>query len=119
MDRKSQIFAPTISVGGVRKPAKKQATAETCTNAMFKKVCDSMKNDIRPTLVKSFSYKYGEGVYNISDAKIKSIGKNKKHVAFLITGDPIMIDEKQDAGELSSNEKAEEDVEETVEESVK
>ncbi|ELA42206.1 uncharacterized protein VICG_00849 [Vittaforma corneae ATCC 50505] len=115
MDRKSQIFAPTISVGGVRKPVKKQIGAESGTNLMFKKVCDSMKNDLKPTLVKSFSYKYGEDVFNINDAKIKSIGKNKKHVAFLITGNPTTIDERQAVRESSSSEGVGEKTEDTVE----
>lgn len=96
MDRRSQIFAPTTNVGGVRKPAKKQAaTTELPVNPLFKKTCESMKNDIRPTILKNFSYKHGEQVFNVNDAKIKSIGKNKKHVAFLISGNPVEIDESQ------------------------
>lgn len=94
MDRRSKIFAPTISVGGVRKPAKKQGGGEPDSNAIFKKTCEAMKNEIRPTVLKTFSFKRGESVFNINDAKIKSIGKNKKHVAFLISGNPVEIDER-------------------------
>ncbi len=94
MDRKSKIFAPTISAGGVRKPAKKQTSTPSNNNPMFKKVCESMKSDIRPTLVKSFSFKNAEGIFNIENAKVMSIGKNKKNVGFLITGNPVKIEEK-------------------------
>lgn len=107
MDRKSQIFAPTISAGGVRKPAKKQAPTEKVGNPMFKTVCDSMKNDIRPTLIKNFSYKQGENIYNINNAKVMSIGKNKKNVAFLISGAPTVVNEKEAVAEIS-NQKNEE-----------
>lgn len=116
MDRKSQIFAPTISAGGVRKPARKPVSnASASTNQMLKKVCDEMKNEIHQTILNSFSYKSGDKIYNVNDAKIKSIGKNKKHVAFLISGNTIEVDEKQAMKEFSESQMNKEDVTEIPE----
>ncbi|KAM0679502.1 hypothetical protein GINT2_002346 [Glugoides intestinalis] len=100
MDRKSQIFAPTISVGGVRKPAK-TTNAKPATNDALKSVLSSMKGDVNPTRLKNFSYKTDNSLVTINDATIKSIGKNRKHVAFLISGTPTTVDEKQAIKDLS------------------
>lgn len=79
----------------MRKPAKKQSAPAPMGNPVFNKTCELMKNELRPTVLKNFSYKQGQQVFNINDAKIKSIGKNKKHLAFLITGNPSVVDEKK------------------------
>lgn len=100
MDRKSQIFAPTMSVGGVRKSVKSAATTPS-TNVILKDVLNSMKGDINQTHLKNFSYKSGDSLVTINNASIKSIGKNRKHVAFFISGTPTIVDEKQAIKDLT------------------
>lgn len=107
MDRRSQIFAPTKSVGGVRKPAKKQGAAPEKPNLAFKSVIDSLKGNLKPTILTNFSYKTGDQIVSVPDAKIRSVGNNGKHVAFLVTGKSILTNEKQAMSELSEAGKTE------------
>lgn len=90
MDRNSKIFAKTISVGGVRKPAKK-VTSTVPVNKPFDALLDKMKGEIVPTVLNSFSYKAGENIMNFENPRIRSITKNRKHVAFLINGEPTVV----------------------------
>lgn len=92
MDRKAQIFAPTKNVGGVRKPAKVGPSSTASNAAALKKALDSIKGDVSNTLLKSFSYKSGNDVINIENPKIQSISKARKHICFLVSGKPVVID---------------------------
>lgn len=92
MDRKAQIFAPTKNVGGVRKPAK-VGPASTLSNAnALKKTLDSVRAEVNSTLLKSFSYRSGNGIVNIENPKIQSISKSRKHICFLVSGKSVVVD---------------------------
>lgn len=95
MDRNSKIFAKTINVGGVRKPAKKTTATAVPANKAFDTALEKMRGDIVPTVLTNFSFKAGENISNFENPRIRSITKNKKHVAFLISGEPIVISQKE------------------------
>jgi hypothetical protein len=101
MDRNSKIFAQTISVGGVRKPAKKVAAVEPANKAFDSLLC-SIKKDLTPTILNNFSYKSGDNIVNFDNARVRSITKNKKHVGFLVNGDSKVIDHKEAMKGLSN-----------------
>ena len=107
MDRNSKIFAPTISVGGVRKPAKK-TTVTVPTNKAFDALISKMKNELSPTILNNFSYKAGDNIVNFNTPRIRSITKNRKHVAFLISGEPSVFSHQEAMKNLSENKLSEE-----------
>lgn len=92
MDRKAQIFAPTKNVGGVRKPAKNTPVSISSNATALRKVLDSMKGEVNSTLLKSFSYRSGNDIVNIENPKIQSISKARKHICFLVSGNPVVVD---------------------------
>lgn len=92
MDRKAQIFAPTKSVGGVRKPAKVGPVSTPSNANALKRTLDSMKAEVNSTLLKSFSYRSGDEIVNIENPRIQSISKSRKHICFLVSGKPVSID---------------------------
>ncbi|KAI4291763.1 hypothetical protein PAPHI01_1037 [Pancytospora philotis] len=90
MDRKSQILAPTSKVGGVRRPHRAAAPKKDSVATAI----DAMKSELAPTILKTCSYKSEGNIVSYENAKIHSIlGKNKKHVCFLVSGTPSSISE--------------------------
>lgn len=102
MDRNSKIFAPTIRVGGVTRPAKKTSTS-TPSNKEYDNLMSKLKGDLAPTILNTFSYKSGDNIVNFTAPRIRSITKNRKHVAFLITGDSNTMSHQEAMKNLTVN----------------
>ena len=102
MDRKSKIFAPTTRIGGVTRPAKK-SNNPVPTNKAYDSLISKIKGDLAPTILNSFSYKAGDSIVNFTAPRIRSITKNRKHVAFLISGEPNVFSHQEALKNLSMN----------------
>lgn len=90
-ERRKKIFAPVIKVGGITKPLKNKAPVSTgCSSAI-----SALKNDLAPTILKTFTYREGNNIYNYDKAVIKSITKGKKHVCFLVSGEPQIMSQEE------------------------
>ena len=91
ISRKEQIFAPTKTIGGKRKPIKEKAPTEITVNSILNQ---EFKGEVTNTILKSCSFKSGTNIHTINNPKIRSIYKNKKQpYCFVITGDETIADE--------------------------
>lgn len=118
-ERRKKIFAPVIKVGGITKPLK----SKTSTNNSYASTMDAIKGDLTPTILKTFTYRDGDQIYNYENAKIQSVNRGKKHVCFMVTGEPKVMTQEEaikampdDIGNTLRNFKQDEDsVSKTVE----
>lgn len=93
MDRKAKIFAPTKSVGGIRKPVK-PTTEKTASNSIeIKKILDSIKTNVTKTQLTSCSYKLGNDIINIENPSIQSLNKGGKNICLLVNGNINVVDQ--------------------------
>jgi len=95
MDRKSKIFTPTRSVGGIRKTVKETKVPATSNLMEIKKILDSMKTNIGRTQLTSCSYEHGSEIVNIDNPSIQSINKGGKNICLLVNGNPHAINKKE------------------------
>lgn len=99
-DRKSKIFAPFVKVGGVVKPIKKKPAS----TVSFANVVAGLKDDLTPTILKTCTYRDDKNnIYNYESAKVQSITKGKKHVCFLVTGEPSVMSQEEAIKNMPEN----------------
>ncbi|KAI5169181.1 hypothetical protein PAEPH01_0509 [Pancytospora epiphaga] len=90
MDRKSQILAPTKKIGGKRRAYRPEQPKKDTLQSTI----DSIKNETLPTILSTCSYRSGGNITTYNSANVRSIiGKNRKHICFLVTGAPTTISE--------------------------